>query len=84
MPIAKNGDSNTDTTRMTHKPDGKRWGWPMWIGTVIALFAAYTGGVFRDSPVGRLGQLGDVAYVLHRQLFPAMVGASLFRSSTPD
>jgi hypothetical protein len=31
---------------MTDKPDGKRWKWPTWIGTVIALFAAYMGAYF--------------------------------------
>jgi heme A synthase len=31
---------------MTDKPDGKRWRWPTWIGTILALFAMYIGAYF--------------------------------------
>jgi hypothetical protein len=31
---------------MTDKPDGKRWGWSIWVGTPIAVFGAYMGAYY--------------------------------------
>jgi hypothetical protein len=66
---------------MTDKPSGKLCGWPTWIGTVIALFAAYRGAYFATVQSVGWGSLGtwhtytvgsySLPWSVHRSFAPA-------------